>query len=206
MCRDLHDAFDLFFRHIHSAPKFKSKKHDRKSFPTRGDRLWFDGKVVKIDKIGKIKYKTDRHKFSGCSVKYECGKYYLSFAIECENQVFDLKDYKMGIDLGVKDLAVVACGDQKIVIPSINRSRKVKSLDKRMRYYQSKLDKKYFHNNKARTNNSEKIKEKCAKLNRRISNIRKTGKINTSNGFVALPMHKAEAYILVARMMVHLLE
>lgn len=179
-CRDLHDAFDLFFRHIHNAPKFKSKKHDRKSFPTRGDRLWFDGKVVKIDKIGKIKYKTDlelpfgtNQKFHSCCVKCECDKYYLSFAVECESQTFNLKDYKMGIDLGVKDLAVIACGDQKIVIPSINKSKKVKSLDKRLRYYQRRLDKKYSHNNKTRTNNSEKLRKKYAKLSRKISNIRK---------------------------------
>lgn len=180
VCRELHDAFDLYFLHIHELPKFKSKKNSKASYPIRSDRLWFDGAYAKVDTIGKIRYKTDyflpigiKQKFYNSSIKYDSGKYMLCFSIECEKQAYQLNNLDMGIDLGVKDLAVVAIGDKQIKVPNINHSAKIKKLEDRLKYYQSRMDKKYNKNGKQKTNNYNKLKEKYRKVHKKLSDIRK---------------------------------
>ena len=98
----------------------------------RSDAVYFkDDRFVQITKLGKVKYKTDfdipigkDNKFSNPRIPYINGKWMLSLGMECDNQAPELTDKTMGIDLGVKDLAVVAYGDESFVFHNINKSKK----------------------------------------------------------------------------------
>lgn len=75
----------------------------------------------------------------------------------------------IGIDLGVKDLAVVSDGR---VFENINKSSKVKRLEKRLRREQRRLSRKYVGKVDTVSANIEKQKLKVQKLHQRITRIR----------------------------------
>jgi len=79
----------------------------------------------------------------------------------------------MGVDLGVKDLAV--CSD-KTKYQNINKTQKIKKLEKRKRRLQRSLSRKYEKNKKGvsycKTGNIIKSEKELLKLNHRLTNIR----------------------------------
>ena len=184
VCGDLNEAYQGFFRKQTGFPKFKSKKRSKSNFPIDSVKLWFDDKsYAHIIKIGKVKYRTDFDlpigrgvKFSNPRVANANGKWMLSFGIECENQAPDLTDKKMGIDLGIKDAAIVAFGDEKLVFKNINKSRRVKSLQAKKRHLQRSISRKYEANRQGsryiKTENIKRDEDLLRKLDARISNIR----------------------------------
>ena len=183
VCRDLDAAYQRFFRKIARCPRFKSRKKDEPRFPIR-ETIWFSDKGVKIERLGFVRFKTDFElpygrdaKFSNPRIKYVRGKWYMSFGMECENQTPVLTDKAMGIDLGVKDLAIVAFGDEQIVYHNINKSKKVLALKKHIAHTQRSISRKYEANKVGRkfvkTNNIMREEEKLRRLNARLANIRK---------------------------------
>ena len=183
ICTDLSKAYDKFFNKLSRHPKFKSRKKSKPTFPTRNDSLWFDGTQVNIEKIGKIKYKTDfeiplgrGNKFSNPRVSNKNGKWLLSFSMECENQTPVLTDKPMGIDLGIKETMTVAYGNDNIVFHNINKSRSVRLLKKQIKHLQRSISRKYEFNRQGRkfikTRNIERAEEKLRRLYTRLTNIR----------------------------------
>lgn len=188
VCGDLDDAYKNFFEKMAKFPKFKTRKKSNPIFPSRVDRFYFkDDKVLSIDKVGKIKYKTDFDipvgrnvcKFANVRVSYDktTYKWFVSFAMGCENQAPELNDVSVGIDLGVKELAVVAFGEnEKIVFHNINKSSKMKNLEKKLKHTQRIISRKYEKNKKGKkyvkTKNIIREEEKLRKLFRKIANIR----------------------------------
>ena len=93
--RNLDKAFKSFFKKKSGYPKFKSKKKSKLNFYVRYDRMYLTSDTCNIEKIGKVKYKTNYNIPTGKDVSYMnpyCsfdGKYwYLSFSVEVnENQV-----------------------------------------------------------------------------------------------------------------------
>ena len=184
VCRDLDDAYKRFFKKQNGFPKFKSRKRSKPNYPVRCNTLYFadDGRV-NIEKIGKVKYKTDFDlsigrgcKFTNPRISNVNGKWMLSFGMECENQVFQLNDYNMGIDLGLKDSAIVAYGDKKLVFHNINKGRKIRSIKQRMKHLQRSISRQYEANRRGnvyvKTKNIEREEDKLRKLYARLSNIR----------------------------------
>ena len=139
VCRDLDETYKSFFKKIAHFPKFKSRKRSKKAFPIRYDRMYFkNGNVVHVTKIGMVKYKTDfdlpqgkGHKFTNPRISNVNGKWMLSFGMKCENQAPVLTDISMGIDLGVKDLAIAEFNGTKITYRNINKMSKMKRLKSR---------------------------------------------------------------------------
>lgn len=181
-CQDLDKAYQSFFRKQSSFPKFKSRKKSKPNFPIRETMYFKDGKVT-VEKLGKMKYKTDFElpqgrgkKFSNPRISFVNGKWMLSFGMECENQAPELNDYNVGIDLGIKDSAVVACNNEKLVFPNINKSRKVRLLKKQIIRLQRSISRKYEANKVGRiypeTENIKREKQKLRKLYAKLSNIR----------------------------------
>ena len=66
-------------------------------------------------------------KYSNTRIKFENNKWILSFGIECENQALELNNFSVGIDLGIKDLAIVTYNDKNKVFKNINKSKKIKT-------------------------------------------------------------------------------
>ena len=181
VCQDLQQAYKCFFKKISGFPKFKSRKHSKPSYPVR-QNIWFSGNIVTIAKLGKVKFKTDftfpegiGHKFSNPRITNRNGKWILSFGMECENQTPKLTDVSMGIDLGIKDLAIAECNGQ-IVFHNINKSKKMKELRKKQKHLQRSIARKYEANKQGKkyikTKNIERLENKLRKLYCHISNIR----------------------------------
>lgn len=181
VCRDLQQAYDKFFKKISGYPKFKSRKRNKPSYPVR-QNIWFSGNIVTIERLGKVKFKTDftfpdgvGHKFSHPRITNRNGKWILSFGMECENQTPKLTDMSMGIDLGIKDLAIAECNGQ-IVFHNINKSKNMKELRKKQKHLQRSISRKYEANKQGnkyiKTKNIERLENKFRKLYCHISNIR----------------------------------
>lgn len=187
ICDDVNTAYQRFFKKISNYPKFKSKKRSKLSYPVRCDRFYFENGYVKVEKVGKIKYKADHKnlnleelsKFSNVRISNENDKWILTFSIEYENQVFTEKNGNLGIDLGVGRLAVVSHNGKKLEYKNINKSKKIKQLKRKLKHVQRVISRKYEVGNKLNDKKYQKTNsilkyEKLAKwIYRKISNIRK---------------------------------
>lgn len=182
ICQDLASAYDRFFKRVSGFPKFKSRKKSKPSYPVC-ETVWFSDSCVAIQKVGKIKYKTDfdlplgrEHKFSNPRISNVNGKWMLSFGMVCENQAPVLTDKSMGIDLGVKDLAIAEFNGEQIVFHNINKSKRMRRLTKQAQHLQRGISRKYEANRKGnsyvKTSNIARDEIKLRKLLARIANIR----------------------------------
>ena len=185
ICRDLGRAYDGFFKKQNGFPKFKSKKRTKVTYPARTDNFYLkDSKVLNIEKIGKVRYKTNfdlpvgkaAAQFSNVRVSNVNGKWMVSFGLECENQAPELTDISMGIDLGVKDLATVEFSGEQIVFHNINKSKRMRTLQKQLKHTQRSISRKYEQNRQGnryvKTNNIIREENKLRKIHARIANIR----------------------------------
>ena len=181
-------AFKRFFRRVKKKqtpgfPKFKSKKKSKPSYSTYVREI--QEKFLRIDKLGLVKYKTDFQlplgrdfKLTDPVISYHraTNKYFISFGIEVENQNHILNDYSVGIDLGVKELAVIAYDDNSKFYHNINKSKKMKNLERRLKTLQRSISRKYEANKQGKkfikTKNIEKAELELLKVYNRISNIR----------------------------------
>lgn len=180
VCQDLDTAFKRCFKHVSNYPKYKSRKHSKLAFPlcqTKG-KTYLINHTVHMQCIGNVPYKTDLPVREGRSVKIvnpritytSNGKWILSFCYECEKQACPLTDASMGIDLGIKDLAVVAFGEQKIVYKNIYKTARLRNLESKMKHLQRNVDRKRRYSDK-RSHNLEKTYVKIRKLHNHIANI-----------------------------------
>ena len=196
--RDLDKAYKGFFKKIARFPKFKSRKRSKKTYPVKDDRIYFiNSKLMHIEKVGKIKYKTDfdlpqgrGHKFTNPRISNVNGKWMLSFGMECENQAPVLTDISMGIDLGVKDLAIAEFNGTKITYRNINKTSKMKRLEKQRRHLERSISRKYEQNRRGntfvKTNNIMRSEERLKKMYARMTNIRTNYIHQTTHDLVSL--------------------
>ena len=198
VCADLSEAYSNFFAHRTGFPKFKSKKKAKSAFPTADGvgELWFSQTHVQIQKIGKVVYQTDYDiplgrecKFSNPRVQFvqASGKWILTVGVERESQAPALTDKSMGIDVGVKDLAIVAFGDEQFVFHNINKSKRVRTLERKQRHIQRVIDRKYRTNgNYNKTRQIQKYERILQKINFRLSNIRSDYTHKTTHALVSM--------------------
>lgn len=184
ICRDLDKAYKDYFAKRRGFPKFKSRKRAKTAFPVRNDGMRFVNQShIKIEKFGKIKCRIDnrlnplvKYKFSNARITYINCKWILTVGVESENQAQTLTDKSMGIDLGVKDSAVVAYGDEKLVFTNINKSRQIRLLKQKIKHLQRTISRKYEANKVGKkfvkTKNIERCEEQLRRLHARLSNIR----------------------------------
>ena len=145
-------AFNRFFKKQSKFPKFKKKnKSDVKMYFVKNNPkdCFCERHRINIPTIGWVKLKekgyipTTRQGYvikSG-TVSRKAGKYYVSVLIEIpdiEKQL--LNDFGLGIDLGVKDFAVISNG---IVKKNINKTAKIRKLEKQLKREQRCLSRKY---------------------------------------------------------------
>ena len=162
--RDLEVAYTRFFSKHGKFPRFKSKR-DRQSFRIPQSTTYKDGQLEIPKFKTPIKVKEDRPisgeiLFSTIS-KSPSGKYYVSITCETEHIPYKKNNNNVGIDLGIKDLAV--CSDGKIY-PNIKNTKKY---SKQLSYEQRQLSKKQKGSN---SRNRQRIK--VAKVHERIGNSR----------------------------------
>ena len=180
ICRDLNQAFQYFFTKKVKYPKFKSRKTARKIFPI--DTMYCHpnkkDNTYTVLRVGRVKVKPDvfpEGKMINQRIAFENGKWILSFEMERENQAFPvLTDKSMGIDLGIKELAVVSFGDEKIVFHNINKSKRVRTLEHKLKHLQRVLNRKYRTNKSyEKTKAILKYEAMIKEIYYKLKNIRK---------------------------------
>ncbi|WP_140157499.1 RNA-guided endonuclease TnpB family protein, partial [Bacillus sp. JEM-1] len=179
-------AFKRFFKGLSKFPRYKKKKkQDVKCyFPKNNKTDWtVERHRVKIPTIGWVRLKEYGYIPKNATVKsgtvyQRAGRYFVSVLCELEEMATKLALNKigLGIDLGVKDFATRSDG---IVHENINKTIKVKKIEKRLKREQRSLARK-FENLKKRgeksvTNkrvNIDKNVLRVQKLHARLANIR----------------------------------
>lgn len=179
--RNLDKAYTNFYKKRAKLPRFKSKKKSKLSFYSRYDKIkFYPNNIVNLEKIGKVKYKSNYDidlieitKFSNPHVSYNGRCWVLTFGIELDNQLKKLTDEVVGVDLGIKELAI--CSNE-MIFRNINKDLYVKKLEKKLKRLQRKVSKKYELNKEGRsyrkTNNIIKLENQIRKIYRRLHNIR----------------------------------
>ena len=177
-------SYKNFFRGNSDFPKFKNKK-SKQSFYIPGAEIKFNGTHVKLVRIADSKKKNKLKlnwvklaevgrvptdcKYSNPRVTFDGINFWLSVSIEVNDSVEVPTNEGIGIDLGIKDLAICSDGH---VYRNINKTREVKRLEKKKRRLQRKLSKKYTINKHEKTKNILKLEKELLKLNHRLTNIR----------------------------------
>ena len=176
-------AFIRFFKHQSAFPRFKKKgKSDVKMYfvknsptdctcerhrlkiPTLG---W-----VRIKEKGYIPTSKDGYVVRSGTISIKAGRYYVSVLVELPDvKVAGNDNEGIGIDLGIKDFAIISNGK---TYKNINKSARLKKLEKQLRREQRCLSRKYENLKKGESTqkNIQKQKLKVQKLYHRISNIR----------------------------------
>lgn len=185
--KDLNSAYIAFFEHKRRHPKHKPKYKAKVSFYQDPYKIQFTDKKVFLSKIGWIrlrewnrapigKGKNGLIKIKNPRVTFDGLHWWISFSIKTEIQPIDTsKTDGIGIDLGIKELAVYSNGYK---VPNINKSKKLRRLERRRKRVQRRFSRKIRMNKKGKnyckTKNSEKSRIKQLKIERRISNLRNT--------------------------------
>ena len=174
--KDACNAYKRFFRGLTDKPKFKSKKRSKSSFYNDTDKLKVKDKAVLLEKVGWIKIKEQIPigvKYTNPRISYDNKYWYISVGIDTEEFKEELNDTSLGIDLGIKNLAI--CSDGTIY-KNINKTYAVKKIEKRLKRLQRKVNKKYEQNKKGKeyvkTKNIIKIERTIQQTHRRLANIR----------------------------------
>ena len=180
--KDACNAYKRFFKGLAKKPKFKSRKKSKPSFYNDPIKLKVKEKKVLIEKVGWIKTNEQLPsdvKYNNPRITYDNKYWYISVGIEVDKKQEELTDISLGIDLGLKDLAI--CSDGK-VFKNINKTQKVKKLEKRLKQKQRQISRKYDMNkikNEGgercqfiKTKNIEKLEETTKLIHRKLRNIR----------------------------------
>lgn len=168
---DMDTAYQRFFREKTGFPKFRSKKTHRYSFRyPQGCKLDNEGNKIYLPKLKWVKCKVDRpieFQLRSVTVKQvPSGKYFVCClfddGLELPPKLPITEETTVGIDLGLKDFAVLSNGTK------IPRMKFTKQYEKQLAKLQRVLSRK-----QKGSNNREKARIKVARLHEKIANCRK---------------------------------
>lgn len=177
--KDACDAYHKFFKKLADKPKFKSRKKSPPKFYQDTEKIKFKDGKVRLEKIGWVKLSEkdripENIKYTNPRVKFDGLHWYVSVGIEVEQETVELTGESIGIDVGVKDLAI--CSNIEKPYRNINKTQKVRKLEKKLRRLQRKVSNKYEKNKEGRscvkTGNIVKLEKSIIKIHKRLDNIR----------------------------------
>ena len=179
--KDASLALQRYFKGLSGKPKFKSKHKDRPSFYVNYESLsrkqgGFQGEKIGFVKTSEALPKLNKNeKYSNPRITFDGKYWYLSVGYEVQESTVELTDESLGIDLGVKDLAIYSNGK---VYKNINKTQRVKKLEKKLKREQRKLSRKIENNIQSYKSNRNPIYKRplkecqnIQKQNRLIRNI-----------------------------------
>lgn len=181
-------AFKRFFKGQSKFPNFKKRgKSDVKMYFVKTDTkviIPCERHRIKIPTLGWVRIKEkgyiptnhDTHIIKSGTVSYKAGRYYVSVLVEEQESLkSELNNFGIGIDLGVKDFAICSNGITK---KNINKTARLKKLEKQLKREQRCLSRKY-EDYKKRSKKGEVTRQNIQKqitkvqsLHQRITNIR----------------------------------
>lgn len=182
-------AYKRFFNKQGQFPKFKSKRRSKPSFYVDTFKIQFTETHVKLEKLVNSR-KANRQrlnwirlaehdripsnaKYFNPRVTYDGLNWWISVGVDVPDSSETPTNQGIGIDLGVKDLAICSDG---LTYKNINKSRKLKKLAKKKRRLQRKVSKKCQKNKEGgryrKTRNLIKSEKQLLKVSRKLTNIR----------------------------------
>ena len=177
-------AFTRFFKHQSDFPKFKKKdKSDVKMYFVKNNPkdCRCERHRINIPSLGWVRIKEkgyipttkDGYVIKSGTVSMKADRYYVSVLVEIlNNKIANNSNAGIGIDLGLKDFAIVSNGK---TYKNINKSARLKKLEKQLIREQRSLSRKYENLKKGESTqktNIQKQRLKVQKLHHRIDNIR----------------------------------
>ena len=177
-------AFTRFFKHQSDFPKFKKKgKSDVKMYFVRNNPkdCQCERHRLKIPTLGWVRIKEkgyipttkDGYMIRSGTVSVKAGRFYVSVLVEIPDvNINNNLNEGIGIDLGLKDFAIISNGK---TYRNINKSAGLKKLEKQLIREQRSLSRKYENIKKGESTqraNIQKQKLKVQKLHHKMDNIR----------------------------------
>ena len=177
-------AFTRFFKHQSDFPKFKKKgKSDVKMYFVRNNPkdCQCERHRLKIPTLGWIRIKEkgyipttkDGYMIRSGTVSVKTDRFYVSVLVEIPDvNINNNLNEGIGIDLGLKDFAIISNGK---TYRNINKSAGLKKLEKQLIREQRSLSRKYENLKKGESTqraNIQKQKLKVQKLHHKMDNIR----------------------------------
>ena len=165
--------------------RFHKKATTRPSFHLKHESLRrVDSFHVQCERLGHVKtaesfpnLPAGQRYYSRPTISYDNKYWYISVCIEHEVSVPDEYTDPVGIDLGVKDLAVIATDREHVAtFSSINKTTKVKKLERKLHRCQRKLNRqrsmKPSGTDLTSLKNYKKTKKRIQLIHRKLTNIR----------------------------------
>ena len=177
-------AFTRFFKHQSDFPKFKKKgKSDVKMYFVRNNPkdCQCERHRLKIPTLGWVRIKEkgyipttkDGYMIRSGTVSVKTDRFYVSVLVEIPDvNINNNLNEGIGIDLGLKDFAIISNGK---TYRNINKSAGLKKLEKQLIREQRSLSRKYENLKKGESTqraNIQKQKLKVQKLHHKMDNIR----------------------------------
>lgn len=164
-------AFKNFFRrckngHVKKGyPHFKSRKHSKQSYRIDGVRIKLDGHWIKIPRLDTKINMTETLRLSGeiksVTISGDAGHWYAAINVELEPSEHEHSQESVGIDLGIKTLAVLSDGKR------FKNQKPLRSELRKLRHLNQELSRRQEGSGRW-----QRTKEKMAKLHRRIADRR----------------------------------
>ena len=189
--KDACNSYKRFFKGQSKYPKFKSKKRSKPSFYQDGVKIKFTDTHVKIEGFAVSKKKNKQRlnwiklcekgriptncKYMNPRFTFDGLHWWVSVSVEVDDSTnAPPKSEGVGIDLGLKDLAICSNGN---TYKNINKTNKVKKIEKRKRRLQRSISRKYNMNKEGvrykKTSNIVKREKELLKVTKRLTNIRR---------------------------------
>ena len=181
-------AFKRFFKKQSGFPRFKKKnRSDVKMYFVRNNPndCFCERHRINIPTLGWIRLKEkgyiptskQGYRIKSGTVSRKAGRYYVSVLIDMpDTEKPQLNTFGLGIDLGIKEFAVMSNG---IVKKNINKTAKLRKLEKQLKREQRCLSRKYEDVKKRNKKKGEATRQniqkqllRVQKLHQRIDNIR----------------------------------
>lgn len=187
--KDAVRAYQNFFKGISEYPKFKSRRKSKPSFYADPCKIQFTKTHVKLEKLTTSKKKNKQKfnsiklaepdripvnaKYSNPRITFDGLNWWISVGIESGENTEQPTNQGIGIDIGIKDLAI--CSDTN-VYKNINKTTKIRKLKKKKRRLQRRISRKYSKNKKGecycKTRNIVKSEKRLLKITHRLTDIR----------------------------------
>ncbi len=187
--KDAVKAYQNFFDGLAERPKYKSRRRNPPKFYVDPVKIKFTGTHVKLENIAQSRkrnrqsanwFRLAEHdripinaKYFNPRISFDGLNWFLTVGIEAEEQECTASNDGIGIDLGVKDLAICSSGH---VYGNINKTSRVRRLKKKQRRLQRKISRKYEKNKKGgryeKTSNIVKSEKQLLRITHKLTDIR----------------------------------
>ena len=177
--KDADLAKQNWFKGLTGKPRLKSKHRAKPTFYVNYETLIRNTVGFRGERLGVVKTteplpKLPKHKkYADPRVTFDGKHWYLSVGYETETKKVNLTDEVLGVDVGIKSLAIVSNGK---VYKNINKTKRVRKLEKKLRRESRKLSRRQLANTKSYDKNCKPTFKRpfheCKNWNKQVAVVR----------------------------------